>query len=76
MTSAPGTCGEMKDHLKRTGGRPQTEGKAEKVKKCVDLRLKGKTLGQIVKETGFAKTTVDRWLFEYDQNNGTDGAQA
>lgn len=74
MTAAPGTAGELKDHMKHTG-RPETSGKADKLRQCLELRAEGKSTRDIADALGIGKTTVGKWLFDYDSNNGKELTQ-
>jgi hypothetical protein len=69
MFATPGTAGELKDQMRRTG-RPETSGKASKLIQCVQLRAAGESIRAIAAQVGVAKTTVDKWLFDYESKNG------
>jgi hypothetical protein len=71
MLAAPGEAGELSEHLPRRnkGGRPATDGKDEKLSQVVELRSKGIGLREIAKTVGIGKSTVDRWLFDYDASH-------
>lgn len=69
MIHKPGEAGELSDHLppRNSGGRPaMTAGKSEKLAQILELRARGVGLRKIAKAVGVGKTTVDRWLFDYD----------
>jgi hypothetical protein len=74
MFAAPGTAGELKDHIKHTG-RPETSDKADKLRQCLELRAEGKSTRDIADAVGIGKSTVGKWLFEYDRNNGREVTQ-
>lgn len=71
MIAEPGHAGELREHLPRRekGGRPVTDGKDEKLSQVVELRGKGLGLREIAKTVGVGKSTVDRWLFDYDASH-------
>lgn len=67
MLQAPGTAGELRDHLRNKGaGRPSASDKDEKMRQAAELRAKGTSIRDIAEATGVGKSTVERWLFEYD----------
>jgi AAA domain/DnaB-like helicase N terminal domain len=69
MIAAPGNAGELKDHMKRTG-RPESLDKADKLIQCVEMRAAGNSLRKIQERVGVPRSTVERWLFDYDSKNG------
>ena len=68
MTHRPGEAGELSQHLARRKGRgrPATSEKDEKLAEAVALRADGLSLRDIAKEIKVPRSTLDRWLFEYD----------
>lgn len=68
MTHKPGEAGELSQHLPRRnkGGRPIVNDKDDKVFQAVELRGKRIGLRQIAKALGVGKSTVERWLHDYD----------
>lgn len=68
MTHRPGEAGELSERLPRRnkGGRPIVNDKDDKVFQAVELRGKGIGFRQIAKALGVGKSTVERWLHDYD----------
>jgi AAA domain/Homeodomain-like domain/DnaB-like helicase N terminal domain len=68
MIHKPGEAGELSEHLFRRnkGGRPAVPEKSEKLAQVVEMRASGAGLRKIAKAVGVGKTTVDRWLSDYD----------
>lgn len=68
MIAEPGNAGELREHLPRRekSGRPAMDAKDEKLSQAVELRGKGLGLREIAKIVRVGKSTVDRWLFDYD----------
>jgi hypothetical protein len=67
MVEEPGAAGELKDYLHlRSAGAPSTPDKAEKLEKAIEMRAAGQSLSQIAGALATSKTTVHRWLDEYD----------
>jgi hypothetical protein len=66
MLQEPGKAGELRSYLRQKGGRPSVTAKGEKVAQAVELRASGVGLRTIAKTVGVGKTTVDRWLSDYD----------
>jgi hypothetical protein len=68
MLQEPGEAGELSEHSPRRnkGGRPALTDKDDKVFQAVEMRLKRIGLREIAKTIGVSKSTVDRWLFDYD----------
>ena len=76
MLHRPGEADEMRSYVRSKGaggGRPMTQGKDEKLSKAVQLRAQGVGVRAIAKAIGVGKSTVDRWLFDFDSshNRGT-----
>jgi len=68
MMQIPGEAGDLCSHLQRKGGRPAASDKGEKLARAIELRAQGVSLRQIEKEIGVPKSTVERWLFDYDSS--------
>jgi len=68
MIHKPGEAGELSEHLLRhnQGGRPAVTDKHNKVRQAVEMRREGISLRDIAKAVGVGKTTVERWLLDYD----------
>lgn len=68
MTHRPGNAGELSEHLARRKrcGRPATPERDEKLAEAVALRADGLSLREIADKIKVAKSTLDRWLFDYD----------
>jgi DNA invertase Pin-like site-specific DNA recombinase len=68
MIDKPGEAGELSEHLLRhnQGGRPAVTDKHNKVRQAVEMRREGISLREIAKAVRVSKTTVERWLFDYD----------
>jgi hypothetical protein len=69
MLAEPGTAGDMRSYLRNKGaetGRPSTPDKADKTRQAVELRSLGIAIRRIAKIIEVPKSTVERWLFEYD----------
>jgi DnaB-like helicase N terminal domain/AAA domain/Homeodomain-like domain len=64
----PGEAGELSEHLPRRnkGGRPAVADKDAKMFQAVEMRRKGSSVREIAKTVGVPRSTVDRWLFDYD----------
>jgi hypothetical protein len=73
MVEEPGQTGPLRKYLdaerekdKSRAGRPVTPAKDEKVQEAVRLRAEGKSLREMEQMIKVGKSTIDRWLFEYD----------
>jgi hypothetical protein len=68
MITDPGETGELHSYLRQKdrGGRPTTADKDDKVSQAVELRANGQGLREIAKTLGVGKSTVNRWLVDYD----------
>ena len=70
MHSEPGTAGELRDYLVlkngKSAGRPGTPDKDVKLAQAINEREKGKSIREISKTTGVAKSTLEGWLWDYD----------
>ena len=68
MTHKPGGAGDLSEHLPRRskGGRPAVPDKNEKLSQAVELRSAGLSIRQIAKTVDASKSTVERWLFDFD----------
>jgi hypothetical protein len=66
MIAEPGNAGELREHLHLRGGRPPIPDKDSKVAHAVELRSKGLGIRDIARTIGTRKSTIDRWLFDYD----------
>jgi hypothetical protein len=78
LLEAPGTAGDLRDHLTRQGrGAPPTPDKGELVQQALEMRDKGSSLRQIAASLGISKSAVSKWLAEYDgylsTNSSTSG---
>jgi len=66
MLDEPAESREMRSYLPQKGGRPAATDKDYKLSQAVELRAKGIGLRDIAKTVGVSKSTVDRWLVDYD----------
>ena len=67
MIHKPGEAGELSEHLRRhQGGRPAVTDKHNKVRQAMEMRRERISLREVAKAVGVSKTTVERWLFDYD----------
>ncbi len=68
MKHTPGEAGELSKHLPRRsqGGRPTMTDRDGKLSKAVELRGKGMGIREIGTNLKVSKSTVDRWLVDYD----------
>jgi hypothetical protein len=66
MLDEPEDGRELRTYLQQKGGRPTVRDKADKLAQAIELRRKGTGLREIAKTIGISKSTVDRWLFDYD----------
>jgi hypothetical protein len=67
VVEAPGTAGELRDYLHvKSAGAPSTPDKGEKLQRAIEMRAKNRTLRDIAAELNVTKSTVLRWLEEYD----------
>lgn len=66
MLQEPGKAAELRSYLRQKGGRPAVTDKGSKLVQAVELRANGVGLRKIAKTVGVGKTTVDRWLSDYD----------
>lgn len=66
MLVQPGEADELRSYLRKKGGRPAMPDKEEKLTQAVALRAKGVSLRVIADRIGVPKSTVERWLFDYD----------
>jgi hypothetical protein len=66
MLQEPGEAGELRTHLRQKGGRPAVTDKDDKLAQAVALRAKGVSLRDVADKIGVSKSTVERWLFDYD----------
>lgn len=69
MVKAPGSAGELRSYLRKgdaARGRPVTPDKDEKMRRAVELRSQGVSLREISQTLVVGKSTIDRWLFDYD----------
>lgn len=68
MLQEPGEAGELSEHSPRRnkGGRPAVTDKDDKVFHAMEMRRKRIGLREIAKTIGVSKSTVDRWLLDYD----------
>jgi len=75
MLQEPGKAEQLRSYLRQKGGRPAVTDKRGKLAQAVELRSGGVGLRKIAKTVGVGKSTVDRWLSDYDasQNCPTAG---
>jgi hypothetical protein len=66
MLNEPGEAEELRSYLRQKGGRPAVTDKDEKLAQAVALRVKGVSLRDVADKIGVSKSTVERWLFDYD----------
>jgi AAA domain/Homeodomain-like domain len=68
MIHKPGEAGELSDHLIRrnSAGRPPLAGKSEKMAQILEMRANGVPLRRIAETVRISKSTVERWLQDYD----------
>jgi hypothetical protein len=66
MIAGPGEAEELRLYLPQKGGRPSAPNKDEKLAQAVVLREKGVSIRDIADKIGSSKSTVERWLFNYD----------
>jgi hypothetical protein len=66
MIADPGEADELRSYLRQKGGRPAVTDKDEKLAQAVALRAQGVSIRDIAKKVRTSKSTVERWLFDYD----------
>ncbi len=67
VVEAPGTAGELRNYVHTRGaGAPSTPDKGEKLQRAIEMRTAGKPLSQIADALSTSKSTVHRWLDEYE----------
>jgi hypothetical protein len=68
MELAPGHAGELTDHLKNKGGRPESEDKPDQVARMISLRADGKGVNETAKIIGCSNAHVSRCLKRFDDH--------
>lgn len=69
--AAPGEADELRSYVPQKGGRPgrpAVTGKDDKVRRAAEMHRAGFSLREIEKTLGVAKSTIDRWLKDADQD--------
>jgi hypothetical protein len=69
MLHPPGQAGLLADHIhSRKDGRPTRDDKASKLPQALELRAQGKGESAIAKALGVPRSTVQRWLWDFDKS--------
>jgi hypothetical protein len=68
MLHAPGEAEELSAYVRSKNGRPVTADKDDKVARAIELRAAGLSLREIARNVSVSKTTVERWLFDFDSS--------
>ncbi len=68
LIEAPGSAGDLRDYLTdRRGGAPVTLHKGEKLQRTLEMHANGSSVRNIAKTVGVAKSTIQRWIDDYEQ---------